>query len=45
MKYDIADNVPEQSVCQALSLTGRIGRPASLPPHEKEGSSYHEIQI
>ena len=45
MKSDIADDVPEQSVCQAFSLTGRIGRPANFTPHEKEGSSYHKIQM
>ena len=36
---DIADNIMEQSVCQALSLNRNISRtgwPASLSPHEKE---------
>ena len=43
---DIADNIVEQSVCQALSLNRNISRtgwPASLSPHEKEGSRHHKV--
>ena len=40
---DIANNVPDQSVCQVLSLTGKTRRPASLSPHEKDGRSYNQI--
>ena len=40
---DIANNVPDQSVCQVLSLTGKTRRPASLSPHEKDGRSHNKI--
>ena len=40
---DIANNVPDQSVCQVLSLTGKTRRPASLSPHEKDGRSHNQI--
>ena len=43
---DIADNVLEQSVCQALSLNRNISRtgwPASLSPHEKEEWCHRKV--
>ena len=42
---DIADDILEQSVCQALSLSGIsvTGQPASLSSHEKEGLCHHKI--
>ena len=43
---DIADDVLEQSVCQALSLTGISVEPDDLQAchqHEKEGSGHHKV--
>ena len=42
---DIADDVLEQSVCQALSLTGPSVEPDDLQAcqHEKEGSCHHKV--
>ena len=42
---NIADDVLEQSVCQALSLTGPSVEPDDLQAcqHEKEGSCHHKV--
>ena len=43
--FDIADDILEQSVCQALSLTGISVEPETckLVTHEKEGSCYYKV--